>query len=157
MPRLTSSNPKYQKHRASGQAVVTLDGRDFYLGPFGSKASKVEYDRLIGQWLANGRRLGQGSETDVTIAELPDAYLRFAQVYYPVPACGYAAEWDTTKQGHALSGAVVQRNPRGRLRAVDAEDLPRSDGQGRPLPYTRQSAGRADQADVQVGSRAGVG
>jgi hypothetical protein len=25
--------PTYRKHRASGQAVVTLDSRDFYLGP----------------------------------------------------------------------------------------------------------------------------
>ena len=47
MPKLTYSLPKYRKHRASGQAVVTLNGRDFYLGPHGSKVSKMEYDRLI--------------------------------------------------------------------------------------------------------------
>jgi hypothetical protein len=35
---------KYRKHRASGQAVVTLNGRDFYLGPHNTKASKLEYD-----------------------------------------------------------------------------------------------------------------
>ncbi len=29
MPRLINSVPKCQKHRASGQAVVTLDGQDF--------------------------------------------------------------------------------------------------------------------------------
>jgi hypothetical protein len=52
MPRLTASNPKYQKHRASGQAVVTLDGRDFYLGPHGTQASRDEYDRLVGEWLS---------------------------------------------------------------------------------------------------------
>ena len=39
--------PKYRRHRASGQAVVTLSGQDFYLGPHGTKASKQEYDRLI--------------------------------------------------------------------------------------------------------------
>ena len=33
--------PKYRKHRASGQAVVTLNGRDIYLGPHGTKASKA--------------------------------------------------------------------------------------------------------------------
>ena len=48
--------PKYRKHRVSGQAIVTLSGKDFYLGPHGTKASKSEYDRLIGEWLANGRQ-----------------------------------------------------------------------------------------------------
>ena len=57
MPRLTNSVPKYRKHRASRQAVVTLDGRDFYLGPHGTKASKREYDRVVGEWQANGRTL----------------------------------------------------------------------------------------------------
>lgn len=49
--------PSYRRHKHSGQAVVTLDGRDFYLGPWRSKVSRTEYDRLIGEWLANGRRL----------------------------------------------------------------------------------------------------
>jgi len=47
MPRLTNSTPKYRKHWASGQAIVTLDGRDFYLGPHGTRASRREYDRLV--------------------------------------------------------------------------------------------------------------
>ena len=50
MPRLVHRNPKYRKHRASGQAVVTIDGRDHYLGPYGTKASHNEFDRLIGEW-----------------------------------------------------------------------------------------------------------
>jgi hypothetical protein len=57
MPRLSKSLPKYRKHRASGQAVVRLSGKDFYLGPIGSAASRLEYDRLISEWVANGRRL----------------------------------------------------------------------------------------------------
>ena len=56
MPRLVRQVPRYCKHRASGQAVVTLSGQDFYLGPYGTKASKLEYDRLIAEWLASGRR-----------------------------------------------------------------------------------------------------
>ena len=38
MPRLTNSTPKYRKHRHSGQAVVTLAGKDHYLGKYGTKA-----------------------------------------------------------------------------------------------------------------------
>jgi hypothetical protein len=37
--------------------VVTLNGVDFYLGPHGTPVSKSEYDRLIGEWLVNGKQL----------------------------------------------------------------------------------------------------
>ena len=83
MPKLNSSLPKYQRHRASGQAVVTLYGKDFYLGPHGSKASKAEYDRLVGEWIAAGRPSRPPSQTsDITVVELAAAYKRFAQGYY---------------------------------------------------------------------------
>lgn len=64
MPRLKDSLPKYRKHRASGQAVVTLGGRDFYLGPHGTKASRREYDRLIAEYLASGRSPSFGRPAD---------------------------------------------------------------------------------------------
>ncbi len=38
------SLPNYSKHKAAGQAVVGLSGKDVYLGPYGTKASKLEYD-----------------------------------------------------------------------------------------------------------------
>ncbi len=79
MPRLTSKPPKYCKHKASGQAIVTLDGHDFYLGPWRSKSSFVEYDRLIGEWLENGRRLPHARESDLTVTELAAAYWRHAK------------------------------------------------------------------------------
>ncbi len=51
--------PSYRRHKPTGQAVVTLDGRDIYLGKYGTKASRVEYDRLISEseWLAGGREI----------------------------------------------------------------------------------------------------
>ena len=56
MPRIAGTlTPKYRKHKGSGQAIVTIGGRDHYLGPWKSKASRIEYDRLIGEWLAAGR------------------------------------------------------------------------------------------------------
>ena len=54
MPRLTKSLPKHRKHKASGQTIVTLDGRDGYLGPHGTKTSQREYDRLVNERQANG-------------------------------------------------------------------------------------------------------
>ena len=53
MPRSSSFVPKYRKHRATGQAVVTMDGKDHYLGPHRSKASRIEYGRVAGQRSAN--------------------------------------------------------------------------------------------------------
>ena len=57
MPRSRNDIPTYRKHRASGQAVVTLNGVDHYLGRFGTPQSKAEYDRIVNEWLALGRRL----------------------------------------------------------------------------------------------------
>lgn len=86
MPKLgTGKTPKYRRHRASGQAVVTIAGVDRYLGPWKSKASNVEYDRLVGEWLAAGRpshSTTPASGDDYTIADLCLGYLRFAERHY---------------------------------------------------------------------------
>src|SRR4051812_8248043 len=88
MPRLTRWIPTYRKHRATGQAVVTLGYRDFYLGPYGTKVSRNEYDRIVGEWLNQGRQLrrqltGQTSAAqELCVNQLIVAYLNFAQEYY---------------------------------------------------------------------------
>jgi len=73
--------PSYRRHKPSGQAVVTLNGRDIYLGKWGTKASRAEYDRLIGEWLAGGRSL-PNADDGVSVSELVLAYWRFAKRYY---------------------------------------------------------------------------
>ena len=84
MPRLTATPPKYRKHKRSGQAVVTLNGRDYYLGPHGSKTSRAEYDRVISEWLVNGRRVPGAADDNpqLVITELIAAYWQWAQTYY---------------------------------------------------------------------------
>ena len=42
MPKLVKAVPKYREHRASGQAVVSIGGKDHYLGPYGTKGSHDE-------------------------------------------------------------------------------------------------------------------
>jgi integrase len=73
---MTNANeriPTYRRHRASGQAVVTLNGVDCYLGRWNSPESKAEYNRLVSEWLARGRRLpdrgGEGREADVLLVK----------------------------------------------------------------------------------------
>jgi integrase len=83
MPRLTESVPKYRKHKGTRQAVVTINGRDHYLGPHGTKASRLEYDRLISEWLTSGRCPTFGRpEHVITITELIVGYLEYAKGYY---------------------------------------------------------------------------
>ena len=43
--------PSYRKHR-SGQARVTIVGKDHYLGPYGSAESYARYDELVAGYLA---------------------------------------------------------------------------------------------------------
>ena len=82
MPLLIKALPKYRKHKASGQAIVTLNGRDHYLGPYGTKVSRQEYDRLVCEWLASGRTLQNQDAPPFTIVELCAKYLVFAKQYY---------------------------------------------------------------------------
>jgi hypothetical protein len=87
MPRLSSSLPKYRKHRASGRAVVTINGRDFYLGPHGTQVSHREYDRVIAEYLSSGRSSSFGSVgRAITVVELANDYLKHAKDYYGVGA-----------------------------------------------------------------------
>jgi integrase len=75
--------PSYRLHKPSGQAVVTFNGRDHYLGRFGSACSRAEYDRLVAEWLSAGR---QPPTSDLSVNELLLAYVRFAKDYYAPPS-----------------------------------------------------------------------
>ncbi len=81
MPRLSNSTPKYCKHSASGQAYVSFNGQQVYLGPHGSATSKREYDRLVGEWMAAGRTMPSETAT-VTVTELCIDYTRKCDWYY---------------------------------------------------------------------------
>jgi hypothetical protein len=55
MPKLGPNQiPVYHLHKQSGQAIVTLSGRDFTPGKHGTSEGRQKYNRLIGEWLAAG-------------------------------------------------------------------------------------------------------
>jgi hypothetical protein len=54
-----------RRHKSTGQAVVTINGRHLYLGKWNSAASRADYDRLIAVFLANGRQLRSDFESTV--------------------------------------------------------------------------------------------
>jgi integrase len=78
--------PSYRLHKPSGQAVVRIEGRDYYLGKHGTEESQEAYRRLIAQWLSNGqphtpavRHVGLPS---LSINEIILSYWRFAVQHY---------------------------------------------------------------------------
>jgi hypothetical protein len=82
-----SSLPSYRRHKQSGQAIVTLpDGiggrRDVLLGKYGSATSRKEYDRVISEWIGNGRRLRVAVSSSLSINELALAYWNHAKAYH---------------------------------------------------------------------------
>ncbi len=97
--------PSYRLHKATGQAVVTLNGKVHYLGLHGSQENRAAYDRLIAQWLAGDRQplevkasaspatSARGSEghpvpnpqtrsAGLKVNELILAYWRHAEIHY---------------------------------------------------------------------------
>lgn len=85
MPKLNGRLPSYRFHKPTGQGVVTLDGRDFYCGQFGTESSKSRYDTLIAKWLAAGRKMPEGLDPEVNtilVNDLVMAYWEHAKVYY---------------------------------------------------------------------------
>lgn len=82
MAKLQNKLPKYRRHKATDQAVVTLSGKDHYLGLWRSKASRQKYDRLTAEWLANGRRKLDSPGAGLTVLELVDRYFQHVEKYY---------------------------------------------------------------------------
>jgi len=78
--------PSLRHHKPSRQAVVTLNSRDHYCGPWGSNKAQVEYQRLVGEWLASGGAPRVTDREAITVAELVLAYRKFAATYYAAPS-----------------------------------------------------------------------
>src|SRR5688572_16418890 len=75
--------PSYRLHKPSGRAVVTLNGKDQYLGAYGSEESKSEYQRVVGEWLAGSQTSLDPNDGDpVPLAEVMVAYVQHADTYY---------------------------------------------------------------------------
>jgi integrase len=84
--------PSLRRHKPSSLGVVTIDGKDHYLGhwPLGRKNPppdvQTAYDRLISEWLAKGRRLQPAPVAEggipISLNELMLAFVRHAQEHY---------------------------------------------------------------------------
>ena len=148
MPKLIHRNPAYSKHKASGQAVVTLNGKDHYLGTHGTKASRAEYDRLIALWLAGGRRMPTDPAGDgPAVVEVMNAYWRHVQTYYRRADGTHTSEVDTIRQALRPLKNLFGPTPASKfgpqaLKAlrqamVDGDPTPRQDGKPTRRPWCR--------------------
>src|SRR4051812_48271296 len=80
MPALKHQVPSYRRHKQSGQAIVTLSGRDHLLGPHGSKSSRKKYKRLVAEWLSSDRE--PVASDDLSVEELAARYWQHCERYY---------------------------------------------------------------------------
>lgn len=99
MPRLTKSDPKYRRRKTKKGtvvAVVTLNGRDHYLGLHGTPESRQKYHRTVAEWNAGGRQPLDTSE--LAVSQVVLAYWRHVKAYYLKPDGTPTSERDTIKQ-----------------------------------------------------------
>ena len=52
MPTRRPRTPKYRHYRPKNLAVVRIDGKDHYLGRYGTPESHAKYRRLLAEWLS---------------------------------------------------------------------------------------------------------
>jgi hypothetical protein len=100
MPR-SHRPPSYRLHKARNSSVVTIDGRNHYLGPYGSPESHEKYARLITEWRLHSEHLlptTGPARTSLTLSvnELILAYFRHVQGYYVLRKAGRRASRTTS-------------------------------------------------------------
>jgi len=82
--------PSLCRHKATGQAVVRLNGRDIYCGVYGTAEAQEKYDRVIAEWLLTGQQMpppsasrSHADQPAITVNELVLAYwTRHVTTYY---------------------------------------------------------------------------
>ncbi|MEX1230831.1 MAG: site-specific integrase [Planctomycetaceae bacterium] len=77
MPKF-KHKPSYLYHKPSGQARCRIDGKDYYLGPFGSPESREQYDELVGEWLSRQ----DTTRVSLAVDDLCLLFLQHANGYY---------------------------------------------------------------------------
>ncbi len=75
--------PKYRLHKGSGQALIQIQGRRIYLGPFNSPESKEKYRQHIAQLAVSGPSVEDHEPGEqLLINALVLRYYRYAKAYY---------------------------------------------------------------------------
>jgi integrase len=120
MPRKRGKVPSYCRHKASGQAVVRIDGVDHYLGPYGSPSSHDQYERLLAEWLVLQKEgihpPGRSSHAlfpAITLSQVIYQYRAFARTYYTKdgkPSKEYVSMKEALRPVRRLYGRLPARD-----------------------------------------------
>jgi ABC-type nitrate/sulfonate/bicarbonate transport system substrate-binding protein len=75
--------PKYrqQKYKKGKLAFVELNGHRHYLGKYGSRESKQKYERLLAEWIENGKN-SQVDPNEITVVEVIARFWEHALQHY---------------------------------------------------------------------------
>jgi hypothetical protein len=149
--------PTYRLHKGSGQAVVVLDGQSIYLGVWESPESRAKYERVIAEWLAQGRRsapaaagTGPIARDALTVSELILRYFHYAQTYYP-PRRGHH-ERNAVDPGGPPAGAATLRPRAGRsVWSPGPQSRAAGDGRFGLVSVAYQPPGQPGQTNVPMG------
>lgn len=109
---MASRIPPYSQHKPTRQAYVRLSGQHVYLGVYGSPESKDEYNRIVAEWLANGRRLPVAPEV-ISVTELCELYWKYASTRYVKDG------QPTSTLDHVKSAIVLARRLYGAIPACE--------------------------------------
>jgi hypothetical protein len=78
--------PAYREHKPTGQTCVIIDGKQNYLGRFGTPDSWEKYNRLVAERIAppapSSSNTAESADQNLTVVELGDAYREWAETYY---------------------------------------------------------------------------
>lgn len=79
-----ASLPKIHRHK-TGQARVRIEGKDYYLGAYGSEEAETRYRELVGKHLLAAAESPPKRRESATISELLAGYFAHAIEYYRSP------------------------------------------------------------------------
>ena len=75
--------PQYNLHKGTGQARVRLDGKDVYLGTYGTDESREAYAREIAEWMARKKEPApKKCGSHVVVGQLTLLFLDYAKRHY---------------------------------------------------------------------------
>jgi hypothetical protein len=117
MPK-TRRKPAYTHHKGTNQARVRINGKDHYLGEYGSPESRERYDDLIAEWFTT---CGDTARYTLTIDDLCLQFMEHAEAYYRHKDDTPTGE--TTNLRHALSFLVRVHGRTSTARIVDSQHL----------------------------------
>jgi integrase len=91
--------PTYRRYKPKNLGLVVIDGKQHYLGPYGSPESLAAYERLVQEWLARKADMLVGAEDNprLTIDELLVAFWKHAEGHYRKPDGSPSGELENLK------------------------------------------------------------